>query len=159
MKKYSIATWNGSGLEGSGSLNLQSKILSAAPYTFNSRFNDTTGTNSEELLAAAYATDFTMKLSFILTEAGYPPLELMTTCSVDFDLGRLVSLTLKLSADIAGIEEDLFNEFVDEANKTCPMSHVLTLKAFIDAQLLKKENLLPEYLKNSNVPKEFNDWR
>ena len=73
MKKYAKVIWKGSGFKGSGLVELQNESMVGASYTFNSRFNNTIGTNSEELLAAAHASDFTMKLSFILTEAGYIP--------------------------------------------------------------------------------------
>ena len=144
MKKYAKATWNGSGFEGNGTIDLQSQTLVNALYTFNSRFNTVNGTNSEELLAAAHASDFTMKLSFILTEAGYMPQELITTCYINFDKGELTSSTLDLIANVAGITPDLFNEYVKEANEFCPITRVLNLKILIRAKLLTVVNVSSE---------------
>jgi len=135
MKKHAKVTWMGSGFEGCGLVELQSETIVGASYTFNSRFNNTTGTNSEELLAAAHASDFTMKLSFILTEAGYHTLELKTICFIDFDNGELVSSTLIVTAHIADIELWKFNEFVKEANDTCPIFLALRIKVSIEAAL------------------------
>ena len=79
MKRTSTAIWNGTGKEGSGHLTSQSHVLNKTKYSWSSRFADGTGTNPEELLAAAHAGCFTMKLSFILVENGFVPDHLETT--------------------------------------------------------------------------------
>ena len=73
MKRTATAVWNGSGKEGSGNLTTQSNILNKTQYSFSSRFAEGTGTNPEELIAAAHAGCFTMKLTFVLGEAGFTP--------------------------------------------------------------------------------------
>ncbi len=140
MKQFAKATWEGSGLEGGGCLTVQSQTILRAPYTFNSRFNAADGTNSEELLAAAHASDFTMKLSFILTEAGYTPRELITTCYVHFDRGQIVSSTIELRADVPGVSKILFDEYVNEANSLCPVSRILNIKIIIESFLIADKN-------------------
>ncbi|SDD98371.1 osmotically inducible protein OsmC [Mucilaginibacter pineti] len=135
MKQCAKAIWNGNGLEGNGRLSVQSQSVQQTPYSFNSRFNAAKGTNPEELLAAAHASDFTMKLSFILTEAGYPSRELTTTCSILFEKGQIVSSTLNLTANIPGIEQAIFNTCVNEANEFCPISRILNIEVFIHATL------------------------
>src|SRR5262245_27735569 len=82
MKRSSIAVWHGSGKEGKGTITSQSEALDNAPYAWNSRFSEARGTNPEELIAAAHAGCFTMKLSFLLSDAGYPPDEIETTSTV-----------------------------------------------------------------------------
>lgn len=143
MKQFAKATWEGSGLEGGGCLTVQSQTILRAPYTFNSRFNAADGTNSEELLAAAHASDFTMKLSFILTEAGYTPRELITTCYIHFDRGQIVSSTIELRADVPGVSKSLFDEYVDEANSLCPVSRILNIKIIIESSLIADKNQPP----------------
>ena len=83
MKRKATAVWNGTGKEGKGHLTTQSTVLNKTQYSFGSRFEEGIGTNPEELIAAAHAGCFTMKLSFNLTEAGFPPEELQTQGQVE----------------------------------------------------------------------------
>jgi osmotically inducible protein OsmC len=78
MKRNATAVWNGTGKEGSGHLSTQSTVLNKTPYSFNSRFAEGVGTNPEELVAAAHAGCFTMKLTFVLSAAGFTAEELET---------------------------------------------------------------------------------
>jgi osmotically inducible protein OsmC len=67
--RSATAVWNGSGKEGSGTVSTQSTVLSNAQYSYKTRFEDGAGTNPEELIAAAHAGCFAMKLSFVLGAA------------------------------------------------------------------------------------------
>ena len=67
------ANWQGSGKDGKGTLSTQSTVLNNSQYSFSTRFEDGIGTNPEELIAAAHSGCFTMKLSFLLGEAGFTP--------------------------------------------------------------------------------------
>jgi organic hydroperoxide reductase OsmC/OhrA len=69
MNSAATAIWNGTVKEGNGNLTTQSGTLSNAAYSFQSRLKKETGTNPEELMAAAHAGCFTMKLSADLTSA------------------------------------------------------------------------------------------
>jgi osmotically inducible protein OsmC len=73
MKRYAKANWKGTGKEGKGLLSTQSAVLNNNQYNFSGRFADGSGTNPEELIAAAHAGCFTMKLSFLLGDAGFLP--------------------------------------------------------------------------------------
>jgi OsmC subfamily peroxiredoxin len=77
MKRTATAVWNGSGKEGSGKLTTQSNVLKQTQYSYKSRFEDGVGTNPEELLAAAHAGCYSMKLSFLLGSAGFVPISTM----------------------------------------------------------------------------------
>ena len=137
MKRRATAIWNGTIMEGSGDLTSQSGTLKNTPYSFKSRFADGTGTNPEELLAAAHAGCFTMKLSIVLQEKGFPPQKLETTAVVTLDDSSL-SITeskLNLKANVPGIGWDLFNEAVKDAEANCPVSKVLNAAIVVDAQL------------------------
>ena len=76
MIRKATAVWNGSGKEGKGYLTTDSTVLNQTQYSFNTRFEDGVGTNPEELIAAAHAGCFAMKLSFNLSDANFPPQEL-----------------------------------------------------------------------------------
>ncbi len=71
MKRNATAVWKGTGKEGKGTLSTQSGTLSNTQYSYKSRFEEGTGTNPEELIGAAHAGCFSMKLSFVLQEAGF----------------------------------------------------------------------------------------
>ena len=71
MKRNATALWIGTGKEGKGALTTQSKVLSNTQYSFTSRFEEGIGTNPEELVAAAHAGCFSMKLSFNIDAAGF----------------------------------------------------------------------------------------
>ena len=92
MKRTAVAVWYGSGKNGNGQLTTQSKVLKKTQYSFNSRFAEEKGTNPEELLAAAHAGCFTMKLSFVLDEAGFTEKTIETTCYISFINGTSLSL-------------------------------------------------------------------
>lgn len=125
MKRHATAVWNGSGKEGKGNLTTQSTVLNKTQYSFGSRFEEGIGTNPEELIAAAHAGCFTMKLSFNLGEAGFVPTELETKCQITFEDGAITKSHLTLTATVDGISEDKFAELVKDAEKNCPISKLL----------------------------------
>ena len=71
MKRSASAIWQGNLKSGKGTLSSDSAVLKQTPYSFNSRFGAGTGTNPEELIAAAHAGCFTMALSAALDGAGF----------------------------------------------------------------------------------------
>ena len=73
MIRTATAHWEGSGKEGKGHLSTQSTVLNQTQYSFGSRFAEGIGTNPEELVGAAHAGCFSMKLSFVIGEAGFTP--------------------------------------------------------------------------------------
>ena len=95
MIRHASAVWNGSGKEGKGTLSSQSGVLQETQYAFNTRFENGNGTNPEELVAAAHAGCFTMKLSFVLGEAGFTPDRLETKCEITFENGTITKSHLK----------------------------------------------------------------
>ena len=125
MIRHATAVWNGSGKEGSGHLTTQSNVLQQTQYSFNSRFAEGTGTNPEELVAAAHAGCFTMKLSFILGEAGFQPEKLETKCEVTFENGSVTKSHLTLNATVPGIDQQKFDECLKKAEQECPISKLL----------------------------------
>jgi osmotically inducible protein OsmC len=138
MKRNATAVWNGSGKEGSGQLTTQSTTLHNTPYSFHTRFEDGVGTNPEELIAAAHAGCFAMKLSFILGAAGFVPTSLATTCTVTFDSakGAIAESHLSLKATVPGISKELFDSCVKDAEANCPISKSLHVTISSDAELV-----------------------
>lgn len=135
MKRSAVAVWNGTIKDGNGHLNTQSGILENAQYSFNSRFADGRGTNPEELIAAAHAGCFAMKLSLDLTDGGFNPTSLEVTCVVEIDDGVISSSHLTLTAVVPGLEQEDFAIFAKEAKENCPVSRALNIKVSLDANL------------------------
>lgn len=135
MKRTATAVWNGSGKEGNGHLSTQSTVLNQTQYSFTSRFEEGIGTNPEELIAAAHAGCFTMKLSFNLGGAGFTPESLETKCVINFENGAVVSSHLILKAIVDGISHDKFSELVADAEKNCPISKLLNTEISVEFTL------------------------
>lgn len=135
MKRTATAVWHGSGKDGNGHLTTQSTILDKSQYSFNSRFAEGKGTNPEELLAAAHAGCFTMKLSFVLGDAGFVPDSLETTAYINFENGSITASHLVVKAKIKGIDQALFDASVRDAELNCPVSRVLNAQITVESSL------------------------
>src|SRR2546423_2327551 len=103
MLRNATAVWNGSGKEGKGQLTTDSTVLKDTPYSYRTRFENEKGTNPEELVAAAHAGCFTMKLTFVLGEAGFTPERLETKCTITFENGSVTKSHLTVSGKVPGI--------------------------------------------------------
>src|SRR5690606_40935230 len=110
MKRQATAVWNGTIKEGNGHLTSQSGALKQSPYSFVSRFESGTGTNPEELMAAAHAGCFSMKLSFVLGEAGFTPDTITTNCEITLEDGVITTSALSVTAKVPGISAEKFQE-------------------------------------------------
>ena len=135
MKRNATAVWNGSGKEGKGHLTTQSTVLKQTQYSYSSRFEEGPGTNPEELVAAAHAGCFTMKLSFVLGEAGFVPETLETKAFINLENGKISESHLVLKATVKGISKDAFDAAVKEAELNCPISLSLNTKISVESTL------------------------
>ena len=94
------------------------------------------GTNPEELIAAAHASCFNMKLSFVLNENGFSPDSLETDSVLTFVDGVVESIDLSIKAKISEITEDKFLECANEAKENCPISGLLNCNISLNSRLL-----------------------
>ena len=136
MIRNATAVWNGSGKEGTGRLSSQSGILKDTNYGYKSRFENGPGTNPEELVAAAHAGCFTMKLSFVLGEKGFTADNLQTRCDITFENGAVTKSHLTVEGTINGINEQQFQEAVKDAEQNCPISKLLNTQISSEAKLV-----------------------
>lgn len=136
MIRNATAVWNGSGKEGSGHLTTQSTTLNQTQYSFNSRFAEGVGTNPEELVAAAHAGCFTMKLTFVLGAAGFTPESIETKCEITLDNGAITLSHLIVKASVPGIDAATFEASVKDAEANCPISKLYNTTITTDATLL-----------------------
>jgi osmotically inducible protein OsmC len=135
MRRKGSAVWTGSGKDGKGHLTTQSTVLNKTQYSFNSRFAEGVGTNPEELVAAAHAGCFSMKLSFVLGEAGFTPDELATDCFITIDEGVITKSELILKAKVPGISKEKFDACAQDAKANCPISKLLNTSVSLEATL------------------------
>ena len=139
MKRKVVANWKGDGANGIGVLTAQSGAFDNMPYSFKTRFENskgTLGTNPEELIAAALAGCFNMKLSFVLNEANFNPEELNTEALLTFNEGKIVSIELSLRAKVPVITKGTFDELAEYAKANCPISGVLNCEIMLNATLV-----------------------
>ena len=135
MKRNATAVWNGTGKEGNGHLTTQSSVLNKTQYSFNSRFAEGIGTNPEELIAAAHAGCFTMKVSFILNAAGFTADTIETRCDITLDNGAITESHLSVKATVPGIDKEKFEAVVADAKANCIISKLLNVNITLEAVL------------------------
>jgi osmotically inducible protein OsmC len=123
------AQWNGTLQEGDGHMRFGGGAFEGQ-YSFASRFEEGTGTNPEELIAAAHAGCFSMALSGALSRAGHDARSISTEAKVHllkgddgFEIRRIV---LETEADVPGMDEAKFQEVAEGAKKGCPVSKALS---------------------------------
>ncbi|HAO04482.1 MAG: OsmC family protein [Chitinophagaceae bacterium] len=135
MKRFSTANWKGTGKEGTGTVSTQSTVLNNSQYSYSSRFENGIGTNPEELVAAAHAGCFSMKLSFVLNAAGFTADNIDTRCEITLDSGAITESKLTVKATVTGISKDQFDAAVADAKANCPISKLYNTNIVAEATL------------------------
>ncbi|EHK58436.1 OsmC family protein [Allomesorhizobium alhagi] len=140
MDRHATAVWKGALKDGSGTLDSQSGAIAKLPYSFKGRFEDESGksgTNPEELIAAAHAGCYAMQLSHFLAENGTPAEKLDAKAVVTLVPGTgITGSALTLVGTVAGIDEAKFKELAEKAKAECPVSKALgAINVSLDARL------------------------
>ena len=139
MKRSAQAKWQGDLKTGTGTISTTSGTLATTPYSFRSRFEQGTGTNPEELLAAAHAGCFTMALSAQLGEAGLKATSLETSCTITLEQKdggfAITESRLELKAKVPGASAEAFEKATKAAETGCPVSKLFNTKITLDAHL------------------------
>ena len=135
INKTGSAHWEGGLKDGSGTVSTESGALSEHPYGFNTRFEGVKGTNPEELVAAAHAGCFTMKLSFDLNAAGFTADNIDTKCTITLENGAITESHLEVKAKVPGIDAAKFAEVAAGSKANCPISKLLNTNITMDASL------------------------
>jgi osmotically inducible protein OsmC len=122
------AEWRGDLKEGAGTMSVASGSFDGR-YSFASRFEEGSGTNPEELIAAAHAGCFSMALSNILAQAGHVPESVKTTAKVHLRQvdGRptIAQIDLVTEGRVPGIDQSQFAQYAEQAKEGCPVSRAL----------------------------------
>ncbi len=140
MKRSATANWKGSGKEGKGTVTAQSGIFSGTPISYRTRFEEVQGTSPEELVAAAHAGCFSMKLSFVLGAAGFTPDNIDTKCTITLENGAITESHLEVTASVPNLDETKFNECAADAKANCPISKLLNTNITMKATLAHAVN-------------------
>lgn len=139
MKRKASAVWQGGLKDGKGGISTDSGVLSNTQYSFSTRFEQGTGTNPEELIAAAHAGCFSMALSLMLGESGITPERIDTTATVTLEQSdggfAIPAVHLDVSARIPGVDRQAFETAANNAKAGCPVSKVLNAEITMDARL------------------------
>ncbi|TIO51028.1 MAG: OsmC family protein, partial [Mesorhizobium sp.] len=126
MDRTANAVWKGNLKEGKGTLETQSGTLKGIPYSFKARFEDESGksgTNPEELIAAAHAGCYAMQLSHFLAENGTPATALDSKAVVTLVPGTgITGSAITLVGKVPGIDAAKFQELAEKAKAECPVS-------------------------------------
>jgi|SRR5579875_932054 len=139
MDRKAKAQWRGDLRSGAGSLSAGSGVLSNTPYSFKDRFEQGTGTNPEELLAAAHAGCFSMALSAELQKEHLKAESIETTCTITLEKessGFAIKRShLELAAKIPGASQEAFERATQAAKEGCPVSKLFDTEITLDAKL------------------------
>lgn len=121
------AKWEGGLKDGRG--NFRGATGLAAQYNFSSRFEEGTGSNPEELLAAAEAACYSMALSAGLEKNGTPPKSVETTasCTIEKSDGgfSITKMRLDVKASVPKLDNTTFQRIANETKEGCPVSKAL----------------------------------
>jgi len=135
------AVWQGNLRQGTGSMKLGSGAFEG-PFSFATRFEEEPGTNPEELIGAAHAGCFSMFLSAVLTNAGFPPNRIETSAKVYLEqvdgAPWITKIHLTCRANVPGVDEETFMAQIDASKKGCPVSKALAgvKEITVDAKLV-----------------------
>ncbi len=139
MKRRGSAVWKGGLKDGKGTVSTESGVLKEAQYSFSTRFEDGTGTNPEELIAAAHAGCFSMALSRQLGDAGMTAESINTTAAVRLEKTgggfTVTDVHLDVTARIPGADQAKFEEAANNAKAGCPISRLLNANITMEARL------------------------
>jgi lipoyl-dependent peroxiredoxin len=120
--------WQGDLTNGAGTVRVGDGVFEGA-YSFKSRFEEGTGTNPEQLIAAAHAACFSMALANILSSAGHVPESVRTEANVHLRFidgaPTVARIDLDTEGRVPGIDAQEFQKFAEDAKANCPISRAL----------------------------------
>jgi len=147
MDRFATAQWRGDIRSGKGEITTGSHVLKKAPYSFTTRFQNSPGTNPEELIAAAHAGCFTMALSANISKAGFKPTTIETSAKVtidkDGDGWKVIASHLTVQAVVPGLDQSVFQKYAEDAEENCPVSKLLKAKITMEAKIVTNEKNFP----------------
>ena len=139
MQRKASAVWKGGLKDGKGSVSSASGVLNNTAYSFSTRFENTPGTNPEELIAAAHAACFSMALSGQLGGANLTASSIETSATLTMeklDSGwTITAVHLDVVGRVPGADQAAFQKAAENAKSGCPVSKVLKANITMTAKL------------------------
>jgi lipoyl-dependent peroxiredoxin len=139
MQRKASAVWQGGLKGGKGSVSASSGVLSDTPYSFMTRFENSPGTNPEELIAAAHAACFSMALSAQLGNASLTPDYINTKATLSLEKLEsgftITAIHLDVSGRVPNADSAAFQTAAENAKTGCPVSKVLKANITMNAKL------------------------
>jgi lipoyl-dependent peroxiredoxin len=138
IERTASGVWRGDLRGGNGTIDTPgSGVISGAPFTFLTRFENAKGTNPEELIAAAHAACYSMAFSNYLSQQGHVPEEISTQATITLESGVINKMHLVTRGRVPGLDSATFKRLAEEAEKKCPVSNLLRngLQISLDADL------------------------
>ena len=140
MKRSATANWKGGLKGGKGTFSAASGTFKDVPYNFVQRFENTTGTSPEELIAAAHASCFAMALSAQLEGAGLTPENVDSRATVTLEKVEggfaVTSSHLEVTVKLTNPDQQKFEAAAQAAKTGCPISKLIAAaKITLDAKL------------------------
>lgn len=140
MIRKASAIWKGGLKDGQGTVSTETGVVNAAKYNFVQRFENSPGTNPEELIAAAHSACYSMALSAALEKNGIPPESVETKASLTLeklDLGFTVTrIHLDVAAKVPNATPEQFLSTAEAAKRGCPISRLLNTTITLEAKLV-----------------------
>jgi osmotically inducible protein OsmC len=137
-RRTSEAHWEGTLREGKGRFSTESGEVSGV-YSYSTRFEEQEGSNPEELVGAALASCFSMKLAGDVESAGHRPESVRTVATVSLDKGEsgfaITGIALDTEAGIPGIDPGEFEKIAESSKENCPVSKALSVPITLRARL------------------------
>ena len=141
MQRKASAIWRGSLKDGKGSISTDSGTLKDTQYSFSTRFENGTGTNPEELIAAAHSGCFAMAFSAELGKVGLTPESISATATVTLDKTNegftVTESHLDVTVKVPGADKAKVLEIANAAKAGCPISRLLKANVTMDAKVEK----------------------
>lgn len=139
--RHAEAHWTGGLKAGHGTMQVGNELPETS-YSFGSRFQESKGTNPEELLGAAEAGCYSMAFSQLLEQEGHVPTNIDASADVHLDSKnggyKITAIDLNVDAVVPGIDNKTFQSLAERAKKECLVSQAVSgLKINLKAQLLK----------------------
>ena len=124
MQRKASAVWKGGLKDGKGVVSASSGVLNNTPYSFVTRFENTPGTNPEELIAAAHAACFSMALSGQLGAANLTASSIETSATLTLeklDSGwAITTVHLDVVGRVPGGDNAAFQKAAENAKSRLP---------------------------------------
>jgi osmotically inducible protein OsmC len=120
--------WRGDLMNGAGTIEaVTSGAFAPLDVSWAARSEEPNGkTSPEELIAAAWASCFSMALSAGLAKGGNPPEKLETSATVTFQPGEGITRgALTVRGTVPGLDAGAFGEAAEAAKQNCPVSQAL----------------------------------